>query len=140
MTIYFDPVSTSNLSNAVPGYSYWEYVIAMPEDSDGSSANGTSAAGLAAMGVLTFNDRGVLINQSAYTLDPTGTSGAAGTSLSSWVPATFSEDGLAQFRLHLWQQRRGHRRDPDHQLRFRDQLHQRVLADQRRGHGRIHRQ
>ena len=97
MTIYFDPVSDSNLSNAVPGYSYWEYVIAMPEDSDGSSAYGTSAAGLAAMGVLTFNDRGVLINQSAYALNPAGTSGAGGTSLSSWVPATFSEDGLAQF-------------------------------------------
>jgi flagellar hook protein FlgE len=97
MTIYFDPVSTSNLSNAVPGYSYWEYVIAFPEESDGSSAYGTSAAGLAGMGVLTFNDRGVLINQSAYTLDPTATSGAGGTNLSSWVPATFSDDGLAQF-------------------------------------------
>jgi flagellar hook protein FlgE len=97
MTIYFDPVSTSNLSNAVPGYSYWEYVIAFPGESDGSSANGTSAAGLAGMGVLTFNDRGVLINQSAYTLDPSATSGAGGTSLSSWVPASFSDDGLAQF-------------------------------------------
>ncbi|WP_319583020.1 flagellar hook-basal body complex protein [uncultured Pseudodesulfovibrio sp.] len=99
MTIYFDPVSTTNLSNAVPGYSYWEYVIAMPEESDGSSAYGTSAAGLAGMGVLTFNDRGVLVNQSAYTLNPTSTSGAGGTSLSAWVPATFSEEGQPQFNF-----------------------------------------
>ncbi|MEZ7198353.1 flagellar hook protein FlgE [Pseudodesulfovibrio karagichevae] len=97
MTIYFDPVSTTNLSNATPGYTYWEYLIAMPGESDGSEAYGTSAAGLAGMGVLTFNDRGVLINQSAYTLDPSAASGAGGTSLSSWVPATFSEDGLPQF-------------------------------------------
>jgi flagellar hook protein FlgE len=96
MTIYYDPVSTTNLSNAVPGYSYWEYLIAMPEESDGSSAYGTSAAGLAGMGVLTFNDRGVLVNQSAYTLDATA-GAASGTSLSSWVPATFSEEGLPQF-------------------------------------------
>ncbi|WP_338668484.1 flagellar hook protein FlgE [Pseudodesulfovibrio methanolicus] len=97
MTIYFDPVSTDNLSNATPGYSYWEYVVAMPGESDGSEAYGTSAAGLAGMGVLTFNDRGVLINQSAYTLDSSATSAAGGTSLSSWVPATFSEEGLPQF-------------------------------------------
>jgi flagellar hook protein FlgE len=94
MTVYFDPVSNENLSNAVPGYSYWEYVIAMPGDSDGSAAAGTSAAGLAAMGVLTFNDKGVLVNQSAYSLDP---SGPGGTDPSSWVPSSFSEDGQAQF-------------------------------------------
>ena len=97
MTIYFDPVSSSSISNATPGYSYWEYVIAMPGESDGSSAYGTSSAGLAGMGVLTFNDRGELINQSAYSLNPATASGAGGTDLSSWTPATFSEDGLAQF-------------------------------------------
>ncbi|EGB15045.1 flagellar hook-basal body protein [Pseudodesulfovibrio mercurii] len=97
MNIYFDPVETTNLSNAVPGYSYWEYLIAMPEDSDASAAFGTSAAGLAGLGVLTFNAQGALIDQSAFTLDPAGTSAAGGTSLSSWVPATFSDDGLPQF-------------------------------------------
>ncbi|WFS62547.1 flagellar hook-basal body complex protein [Pseudodesulfovibrio thermohalotolerans] len=97
MTIYFDPVSTAGLSNAVPGYTYWEYLVALPGESDGSTANGTSAAGLAGMGVLTFNDRGALINQSAFTLDLANASGAGGTSLGAWVPAEFSEDGLAQF-------------------------------------------
>jgi flagellar hook protein FlgE len=96
MTIYFDPVSSSSMSNGVPGYTYWEYLIAMPGESDASSAYGTSAAGLAGMGVLTFNDRGVLVGQSAYTLGGAAASGAA-TSPSAWTPASFSEDGLPQF-------------------------------------------
>ncbi len=45
MTVYFDPVSANSLSNAVPGYSYWEYLVAMPSESDGSSAYGTSPQG-----------------------------------------------------------------------------------------------
>ena len=96
MTIYFDPVTSNDLSNAVPGYSYWEYLIALPADSDGSSAYGTSAAGLAGVGVLTFDSQGHLVGQAAYALDPTGTSAAGGTNLNSWVPATFNEDGLPQ--------------------------------------------
>ena len=97
MTIYFDPVASTSLSNAVPGYSYWEFLIAMPEGSDASSAYGTSAAGLAGMGVLTFNSQGELIDMAAYSLNPTGTSAAAGTSLGAWTPATFSAEGLPQF-------------------------------------------
>nr|WP_321513461.1 flagellar hook-basal body complex protein [uncultured Pseudodesulfovibrio sp.] len=96
MTIYFDPVTANSLSNAVPGYSYWEYLVAMPPESDGSSAYGTSAAGLAGLGVLTFNDQGILVGQAAYALDPTATSGGGGTNLGSWTPSTFSEDGLPQ--------------------------------------------
>jgi len=96
MTVYFDPVSANNLSNAVPGYSYWEYMVAMPSESDGSSAYGTSAAGLAGLGVLTFNDQGMLVGQAAYSLDPTATSGGGGTNLGAWTPSTFSEDGLPQ--------------------------------------------
>lgn len=94
MTVYFDPVSANNLSNAVPGYSYWEYLVAMPSESDGSSAYGTSSAGLAGVGVLTFNDQGILVGQAAYSLDPTVASG--GTSLGAWTPSTFSEGGLPQ--------------------------------------------
>lgn len=96
MTIYYDPVSTADLSNAVPGYSYWEYLIAMPGGADGSGAYGTSGAGLAAMGVLTFNSRGALVGQSAYTLDMTLASAAGAKDLGAWVPASFSEDGLPE--------------------------------------------
>ncbi|WP_207262690.1 flagellar hook-basal body complex protein [Desulfovibrio sp. Huiquan2017] len=92
MTVYFDPVETTNLSNAVPGYTYWEYLIAMPEGSDGSAAYGTSAAGLAGMGVLTFDDHGALVDMSAFTPGSAGS-----TDPSDWVPAEFSEDGQPQF-------------------------------------------
>ncbi|NDV18099.1 flagellar hook-basal body complex protein [Pseudodesulfovibrio sp. JC047] len=96
MTVYFDPISTNTLSNAVPGYTYWEYLVAMPPESDGSSAYGTSGAGLAGVGVLTFNDQGHLVGQAAYSLDSALSSNAAGTNLDSWVPSTFNEDGLPE--------------------------------------------
>lgn len=94
MTVYFDPTTPTMLSNASPGYSYWEYVVAMDPASDGSAAAGTSGAGLAGMGVMTFNGLGELINHSAYELNLT--SGASGKSLNSWVPASFSEEGETQ--------------------------------------------
>ncbi|MGE4194030.1 MAG: flagellar hook protein FlgE [Pseudodesulfovibrio sp.] len=97
MTVYYDPVNPDTLSNAVPGYSYWEYVIAMPGDADGSAAYGTSGAGLAGMGVLTFNSRGALVNQSAFSLDPSASGDPK--DLASWVPATFDEEGLPQFNF-----------------------------------------
>lgn len=92
MTVYFDPVNVSSLSNAAPGYSYWEYLVALPGSSDGSGTYGTSAAGLAGMGVLTFNGSGQLVGQSAYAL----TNGADGKNLSNWAPATFNVDGEPQ--------------------------------------------
>ncbi len=92
LTVYFDPVATTDLSNATPGYSYWEYVVALPPGSDGSSAYGTSSAGLAGAGVITFNGNGEMVNQTAYSLSTPG-----GTKdLSAWTPATFSTDGVAQ--------------------------------------------
>lgn len=94
MTVYFDPVSSSSLSNASPGYTYWEYLIAMPGSSDGSSSYGTSAAGLAGLGVLTFNGSGELISQSAFELNVT--SSAGGKSLGAWEPASFNDDGVVQ--------------------------------------------
>lgn len=97
LTVYFDPVSTENLSNASAGYSYWEYVIVMPAEADGSAAYGTSSAGLAGMGVLTFNGNGELVNNAAYTLDTPG-----GTKdLSAWTATTFSDDGIPQYNFQF---------------------------------------
>ena len=94
LTVYFDPVTTSTLSNATAGYTYWEYVIAMPPSSDASSAYGTSAAGLAACGVMTYNGLGQLVDVSAFSLN--AASGAGGKDLSSWTPSAFAEDGTPQ--------------------------------------------
>lgn len=97
LTVYFDPVATTDLSNATPGYSYWEYVVALPPGSDGSSAYGSSSAGLAGAGVLTFNGNGELVNQAAYALTTPG-----GTKdLSAWEPATFSTDGVPQINYQF---------------------------------------
>jgi len=95
LTVYFDPVSSNTVSNATPGFTYWEYVVAVPGSSDGSSAYGTSGAGLAGLGVLTFNGSGELVNHSAYTLNTA--SSAGGKSLGAWEPTTFSTEGHPQF-------------------------------------------
>lgn len=94
LTVYFDPVTTSTLSNATPGYSYWEYLVAMPPASDGSAAYGTSAAGLAGVGVMVFDGLGQLVNISSFSLN--ATSGAGGKSLGAWDPSSFSADGLPE--------------------------------------------
>lgn len=94
MTVYFDPISSSQISNGSAGYTYWEYVVAMPAEADGSAAYGTSGAGLAGLGVLTFDGQGQLVNHSAFELSLS--SGASGKSLGSWVPASFNEDGVPQ--------------------------------------------
>ncbi|MBC17716.1 Flagellar hook protein FlgE [Pseudodesulfovibrio profundus] len=96
LTVYFDPVSSSSISNANPGYTYWEYLIAVPGSSDGSGAYGTSGAGLAGVGVLTFNGEGEVVNQSAYSLN-----GTDGKNLSNWGPASFNEEGIPQFTVTL---------------------------------------
>ncbi|MDD3311291.1 flagellar hook-basal body complex protein [Pseudodesulfovibrio sp.] len=95
LTVYFDPVASTAMSNATPGYTYWEYLVAMPPGSDGSAAFGTSAAGLAGLGVMTFDGLGQLVNVSAFSLNTT--SGASGKSLGSWEPSPFSTDGLPEF-------------------------------------------
>lgn len=99
MTVYYDPISNTQMSNAAPGYTYWEYLVTMPGDSDGSAAFGTSGAGLAGMGVMVFNGQGELINHSAYELNLS--SGASGKSLSSWTPATFDDDGVPQLSYNF---------------------------------------
>ncbi|QJB56206.1 flagellar hook-basal body complex protein [Pseudodesulfovibrio sp. zrk46] len=97
MTVYFDPVSSNTISNATPGYSYWEYVVAVPGDNDGTSAYGTSSAGLMGLGVLTFNGSGELVNHAAYSLNTA--SGAGGKSLGAWQAATFDEEGHPQMAM-----------------------------------------
>lgn len=96
LTVYFDPVSSTTLSNATPGYTYWEYLVALPPGSDASAAYGTSAAGLAGAGVMTFNGLGQLIDVAAFSLNATS-SGAGGKDLNSWTPSTFAADGTPQF-------------------------------------------
>lgn len=92
MTVYFDPVASNTISNAVSGYSYWEYLVAMPAADDGSSAYGTSGAGLAGLGVLVFDGNGALVDQTAFSLGTVGD----GKNLSSWGLASFDENGHAQ--------------------------------------------
>jgi flagellar hook protein FlgE len=95
LTIYFDPVAAGTMSNATPGFTYWEYVIALPPSADGSSAYGTSAAGLAGCGVMTFDGLGKLVDVAAFSLNTA--SAAGGKSLSAWEPSSFAEDGMPQF-------------------------------------------
>ncbi|MDC0336178.1 flagellar hook-basal body complex protein [Pseudodesulfovibrio sp.] len=94
LTIYFDPVATTTISNATPGYSYWEYLVALPGSSDGSSAYGTSAAGLAGVGIMSFDGSGQLVDLAAYEMG--SSSSAGGKSLGAWTPATFDDDGIPQ--------------------------------------------
>ena len=95
LTIYFDPVASGTMSNATPGYTYWEYLIALPSTADGSSAYGTSAAGLAGCGVMTFNGLGQLVDVAAFSLNTS--SSAGGKNLGAWEPSTFGADGTPQF-------------------------------------------
>lgn len=97
VTVHFDPISDYTLSNATAGYSYWEYVIAIPADSDASAAYGTSGAGLVGAGVMVFDDQGQFVNQVAFSLDSTTASSA--TSPGAWTTASFDEDGLPQFAV-----------------------------------------
>ena len=99
VTVYFDPVASWTMSNAAPGYSYWEYVIAVPPESDASAAYGTSGAGLVGSGVLVFDGQGQFVNQVAFSLNSTTASSA--TSPGSWTTATFDENGLPQFSVTL---------------------------------------
>ncbi len=85
LTLYFDPVATSNAG----GQKYWEYVLAMDPSEDGSALRGTSGAGLLMAGTMTFSASGDLINQSAYVLS---SASSDPKNLASWIPTTFSKD------------------------------------------------
>lgn len=97
VTVYFDPIADHTLSNGVPGYSYWEYVITIPAESDASAAYGTSSAGLVGAGVMTFDGQGQFIEQMAFSLDGISASGA--TNPGAWTLSTFNDDGLPEFAV-----------------------------------------
>lgn len=93
LSIYFDPVNANAISNAKPGYTYWEYLVALPAESDASSAYGTSGAGLAGVGTMIFDDQGQIVDLSSYSLSG-ATSGAGGKSLSAWEQCAFASGGM----------------------------------------------
>ncbi|MBG0791519.1 MAG: flagellar hook protein FlgE [Desulfovibrionaceae bacterium] len=99
LTAYFDPVAAWTLSNATPGYSYWEYIIAVPPESDASAAYGTSGAGLVGSGVMVFDGQGQFVDQMAFSLDAVTASG--GATPGAWTAASFDENGLPQFAVTL---------------------------------------
>ena len=90
LTLLFDPVATSTLSGAQPGYSYWEYLVTLPGDEDGSALYGTSSAGLIGAGTLAFNAQGNLVGQSAYAAPATGS-----RDLSTWSLTSFASGAPA---------------------------------------------
>ncbi|GAB7022186.1 flagellar hook protein FlgE [Salidesulfovibrio brasiliensis] len=81
LSIYYDPVSTAQLSNAGGGETFWEFAVAIPSSEDGRAGfQGTSQAGLLALGTMTFGPDGALRDISAFTADAPG-------SLSNWSRA-----------------------------------------------------
>ncbi|MEF2144934.1 MAG: flagellar hook protein FlgE [Desulfovibrionaceae bacterium] len=90
LTVHFDRVGSSSMTSGVGGRSYWEYIVTLPPDQDGSAAAGTSGAGLVGMGVLTFNRFGELIGQTSYGI----ADGGDPKVLSNWTPAAFNADGV----------------------------------------------
>ncbi|MHC1788398.1 flagellar hook protein FlgE [Solidesulfovibrio sp.] len=86
-TVYYSKVSDE------AGKEYWEYMVTVPPDEDGSTATGgTDKAGVLMIGTMTFSAQGVLENQTAFT--PTGGDAA---SLSSWTQADLTSSGVPQF-------------------------------------------
>ncbi len=83
LTVYYSKVTDTG------GKEYWEYMVAVPPEDDGSSASGTSKAGVLMIGTLTFSAQGVLENQTAFT-----PSGGDATNLSSWTLAPIDSSGV----------------------------------------------
>ncbi|WP_029459341.1 flagellar hook protein FlgE [Solidesulfovibrio alcoholivorans] len=85
LTTYYSKVKDEN------GKEYWEYMVTVPPDEDGSSTTAdTTKAGVLMIGTLTFSAQGVLENQTAFT--PSGDP----TSLSNWTQATIDSNGVPQ--------------------------------------------
>lgn len=81
LTVSFDPVNENGVSNASGGNTFWEYAVTIPASEDGRAGfQGSSQAGLLAVGTLSFGPGGSLVNMSAFTADAAGT-------LSNWAPA-----------------------------------------------------
>ncbi|WP_428559563.1 MAG: flagellar hook protein FlgE [Solidesulfovibrio sp. DCME] len=85
LTTYYSKVTDEN------GKEYWEYMVTVPPDEDGSSTtSGTTKAGVLMIGTMTFSSEGVLENETAFT--PSGDP----TSLSNWAQATVDSSGVPQ--------------------------------------------
>lgn len=89
VTVYYDKVDVDDGSGNI----YYEYVVATDPANDGrAAAQGTSSAGLLQMGILTFDAKGQLVNQAAYSLGE----GADAKDLSSWSTSPLSS-GVSSF-------------------------------------------
>jgi flagellar hook protein FlgE len=86
LTTYYSKVKDES------GKEYWEYMVTVPPEDDGSSTTGgTSKAGVLMIGTMTFSAEGTLENETAFT-----PSGSDPTSLSSWTQASLSGSGSPQ--------------------------------------------
>ncbi|MBD5641908.1 MAG: flagellar hook-basal body complex protein [Desulfovibrio sp.] len=129
MTTYYDQVTLEEgeLADLPPGYSVYEYIVTMDPADDkrywGSGDNketfaGTKAAGLVMTGHMIFDPAGNLVNQSAYTYQPsedgkespvipaTPASGdtpatTESLNLGNWKAAQFSSNGLPVFTANF---------------------------------------
>lgn len=96
LNVYFDPVR-SNVNGLGPGGTkVWEYVVGIDPDEDGRTLAASSARGLLAMGTLTFNAAGNLVDQTSWVFD---TAASNATNLSNWNLSTISALGYPQFDI-----------------------------------------
>ncbi|NLW81377.1 MAG: flagellar hook protein FlgE [Desulfovibrionales bacterium] len=86
LTAYFDPAGVE--STGADGRRVWEFLLTTPPAEDGSALS--TKKGVLMAGTLTFDAVGALIDMSAFQ----GTT----DDKSSWVPASFSGDGLPVMR------------------------------------------
>lgn len=100
VSVYYDPVTMSNSG----GKQVWEYIVTIDPEEDGriiSNASGpvylrdTSAAGMLAMGTISFNSAGEMENMSTFMLQSGAVPDPANLrSLSNWsLPNNFSQNG-----------------------------------------------
>ncbi len=91
LSVYFDGVSVSDGT----GRRHVEFVAGMDPAQDGrTDFADTSGAGLLMAGVLTFDSAGQLVDMAAYTCSDTASAASGVKSLSAWVPAALTADGM----------------------------------------------
>lgn len=97
LTVHLDRVPPSDLSNANPGQTHWEFIITSdPAEDARAGLADTSAAGLLAMGTLTFND-GVLVNETMF--EYAGGASQDVKDLGNWSLAGFGSGGVPAFDM-----------------------------------------
>ncbi len=94
LNVYFDPVITNVDGLGPGGTKVWEYVVGIDPSEDGRSLTDSGARGLLAMGTLTFNAAGNLIDQTSWTMDPAASNAA---DLANWTLADLSANGYPAF-------------------------------------------